>query len=337
MTNKKTAVTIKAGVIGTGSYLPEKKETVEDFLRMGASQEKIDQCGVFEHRVMGEDETVVDMEEKAAQKAMESAGIGPEDIDLIIGTTGLPIRIGIPNSNLLQYRLGAKNAATFDVMQGCSSTIPQIIVASQFIALKQYRYILITASCSASRVTDVTDPLSFMILGDAAAALIMGPTEEDRGIVSFDMQSQGKYFFNCGAKVKVPKNQIIRETQYYESPREKLLFYMDDEPDFRTYLLSSVPENVKRVLAKAELKILEIDFFIFHQNAHILSRKWTRLLGIPNEKTYFTYSKYGNVFCCNIMVNLDEALRNNKIEKDDLVVLSGQGAGFSVGSIVVKW
>lgn len=341
MSNNKNHVTIKAGVIGTGSYLPERKETVEDFLRMGAPKEKIDKWGVLEHRVMGEDETVTDMEVQAAKKAVENAGIRLEEIDLIISGSTIPVQPGVANANLLQDRLGAENAAAFDVVQACSTPIPQIIIASQFIALKQYRYILITASSNASRVTDPTDPASFVVLGDGAGALVMGPTEEDRGIVSFDMQSQGKYYFNCGYKLKGPKNQKIKEKQYYDSSTEKLLFYIesvdDDRSEFWDYTVNSVPKNVNRVLAKAGLGIPEIDFFIFHQNVHNLSAKWPELLDIPKEKTYFTYSRYGNMISCNILVNLDETLRKNKIEKGDLVVLAGQGAGFSVGSIVMKW
>ncbi len=340
MSNNKSNVTIKAGIIGTGSYLPEGRETVEDFLRMGASKEMIDKWGVFEHRVMGENETVTDMEVKAAQKAMQSADISPENIDLIISTSTLPIQIGLSNSNLLQYRLGSLNAATFDVVQGYSS-IPLIIVASQFIALKQYRYILITASSNATKVTDSTDPASFVVIGDGAGALVMGSTEEDRGVVTFDMQSQGKYYYNCGIKIKEPKNKRIRERQYYDLPSDKLLFYIeavdDDQSDFWNYAVYSVPENVNRVLTKAGLRVPEIDFFIFHQNVQTLSAKWPELLDIPKEKTYFTYSRYGNMLASNIFVNLDEALRKNKIKKGDLVVLSGQGAGFSVGSIVMKW
>ncbi len=342
MSDNKVQVSIKAGIIGTGSYLPEKKETVEDFLRKGATQEKIDKWGVFEHRVMGEDENVTDMEVKAAKKAVENAGISLEEIDLIISGSTIPVQPGVPNANLLQDRLGARNAAAFDVVQACSTPIPQIIVASQFIALKQYRYILITASSNATRVTDNTDPASFVVLGDGAGALVMGQTDEDRGIVSFDMQSQGKYFFNCGFKLKGPKNQEIKENQYYDLPSEKLLFYIesvdeDNQSDFRDYTINSLPENVNRVLTKAGLSLQEIDFFIFHQNVHTISRKWTELLGIPREKTYFTYSRYGNMISCNILVNLDEALRKSKIKRGDLVVFSGQGAGLSVGSIAMKW
>ncbi len=341
MSNNKTHVTIKAGAIGTGSYLPEKKETVEDFMKKGASKEMIDKWGIFEHRVMGKDETVTDMEIKASLRAMEKAGIGPDDIDLIISGSTIPVQPGVPNANLLQDRLGASNAAAFDVVQACSTPISQTIIASQFIALNQYRYILITASSNATRVTDFTDPASFVVLGDGAGALVMGPTEENRGIVAFDMQTQGRYYFNCGIKVKEPKNKRIREKQYYDLPSEKLLFYIedvdDDRSDFWNYSLYSVPENVNRVLAKAGLEIPEIDFFIFHQNVQTRSSKWLEVLDIPREKTYFTYSRYGNMFTANIFVNLDEALRKNKIKRDDLVVFAGQGAGMSVGSIVMKW
>lgn len=331
---------INARIIGTGSYLPEGKETKEDFIRKGASEELIDKWGVFEHRVMGANETVTDMEAKAAEIAIKKANIEPEEIDLIICGTALPRQIGVPNSNALQAKIGASNAGAFDVLMACGSAIPEIVVASQFIALKQYKYILLTGSCFFSRVSDPTDPPAFIVNGDGAGAAVMGPAESDSGIISFDIQTAGKYFEYCGSRVRMPK-KISRETQYYDPPQEKFYFHIEDVEDASSgvmkYIITSIPATVKKSLKKAGMTVDDIDFLISHQNIEPLVGNWIKMIGIPPEKTHLTYARYGNMSAANIFVNLDEALQLKKIKKGDIVAFAGQGAGFSVGSIVMKW
>ncbi|MCF6283143.1 MAG: ketoacyl-ACP synthase III [Candidatus Polarisedimenticolaceae bacterium] len=321
-------------IIGTGSYLPEKRETVEDFLKKGASQELINDWGVFEHRVMGDDETVIDMETKAALKAIESAGIRADEIDLIISGTAVPEQTGVANSNALQQRINATNAAAFDISMACASGIPQIITAAQFISSKQYKYILVTGSSHSTRFADPTDPASFIVLGDAAGALIIQLSKSGSGILSFDMKTEGKYFDYCGFKVKQP---LKPDDNHF---KEELYFYIGDvsaTEGVTRYLLKSVPETVNKALDSIQLSTSDIDFLIIHQNINTLSGRWIEKLKVPKEKVYITNEKYGNMTSANIFVNLDEAVRANKIKKGSVVVLAGQGAGFSVGSIVMKW
>ncbi len=322
-------------IIGTGSYLPEKREGVEDFLKKGASQELIDRWGVFEHRVMAQNETIIDMEANAALKAIEQAGLRAEDIELIISGTAVPQQIGIPNSNALQEKINACNAAAFDIVLACASAIPALICAAQFITSKQYKYILVTGSSHATHFADPTDPASFIVLGDGAGALVMTASDGSRGILGYDMKTEGKYFDYCGFKFKQPKRTI-------DPPKEdRLYFYIGDinvsSDVMKNYLVKSVPEAVNRALGKAHLTTSNIDFLITHQNINTLSGSWVDNLNIAKESVHLTYQKYGNMTSANIFVNLDEAVRNRKIKEQDIVVFAGQGAGFSVGSIVMKW
>lgn len=331
--------TLNVEICGTGSYIPKKKETIEDFLNKGASSDLIDRWGVFEHRVMAEDETLIDMEVNAAQIAIERAGIRPEEIDLIISGTAVPQQIGVPNSNAIQARINAKKAAAFDIGLACASAIPEIIVGAQFIELKQYRYVLLTGSSHATRFADPSDAASFVVLGDGAGAMILGPSTGESGIISFDIQTRGEYFDYCGFKFKKPKNEFCQNLNY--NVEEKLYFYIGDvdisSEVVKDYLVTSVPATVETALGKAGLVPSDIDFMISHQNINTLVGNWVKLLGIPPEKTHLTYAKYGNMTSANIFVNLDEALQQNRIKKGDIVVFAGQGAGFSVGSIVMKW
>ncbi len=321
-------------IIGTGSYLPEKRETVEDFLKKGASQELIDDWGVFEHRVMGENETVTDMEAKAAYLAIERAGIKAEEIGLIISSTAVQQQAGAANSNALQARIGATNAAAFDISAACVSAIPGIMTAAQYISSKIYKYILVTGSSHITRFADQTDPSSYIVLGDGAGALIMTASESGSGILAYDMRTEGQYYDYCGVKFKRPK-----ELEHTTS-EEKLYFFIGDisaSKGVTKYLLTSVPETVNAALNKINLTTKDIDFLIMHQNINTLSGRWLEKLKIPNNKTYLSNAKYGNMTPANIFVNLDESIQAGKIKKGDTLVFAGQGAGFSVGSIVMKW
>lgn len=331
---------INMRILGTGSYLPEQRETIEVFQKKGATRELIEKWGVYEHRVMGPHETVTDMEANAAKVAINRAGLRAEDIDLILSGTAIPRQIGVPNSNALQHKIGTKNAGAFDILMACGSAVPEIIVASQFIALKQYKYILITGSCFLTRVSDPTDPPAFIVNGDGAGAMVLGPGEKNSGLISFDIQSNGKYFDYCGTRVRMPKKSL-KELQYYDAPQEKIYFHIDDVENASSgvmkYSISSLPATVNKSLQKAHLKVDDLDFFISHQNIAPLVNNWLKMLEIPREKTYFTYPKYGNMSTANIFINLDEALTQNKIKKGDIVAFAGQGAGFSVASLIMKW
>ncbi|MBI4745918.1 MAG: ketoacyl-ACP synthase III [Deltaproteobacteria bacterium] len=304
-------------------------------MKKGVSLETIEKWGVFEHRVIGDDETTTDMEASAAMNALDMAGIAPEAIDLIISCTAVSRQVGIPNANALQNKIGAANAAGFDVTMACGSAIPSILVAAQFIAAGLYRYALVTGSSDATTVADPTDPPSFVVLGDGAGAMVVGSGKDERsGILSFDMQSKGEYFDYCGFKVKKPKISAA-------DSQERLYFYIkeleDSYSEFRDYLIESVPNSVNISLSRAGITVDNIDFYIAHQNINTISGMWVKKLGIPPEKTHLTYHKYGNMTSANIFVNLDEALQANRIKKGDIVLFAGQGAGFSVGSIVMKW
>ena len=330
MTQSPRSLNVK--IIGTGSYLPEQKESVKDFLAKGASQDFIDHAGVFEHRVIGDNETVTDMEAKAAEKALQVAGITSQDIDLIIGITALSEETNPQNVALTQKKIGATNAAAIHVDLSCAGAIPAMIIAANFIELGQYKNILLVASCNLTTVSGNTDPASYVVLGDGASAIVMTKADNNKqGILAFDLEAKGQYFSYCGIKSEPRKAPLF----FID---EKALAETNDASGLQRYLVSSVPKSVNRALKKAELKASEVDLLVPHQNNKILGQKWVDNLmkkGIKNAHT--TYEKYGNMSAANIWVNLDEALKENKIKEGDIIAFAGQGSGFHVGSIIMRW
>lgn len=326
-------------VAGLGVYLPERRETKTDFIQRGVPPEAIERLGVYERRVIPKDLTAADMEIEAARSAIANAGIQPDDIDLIISATFLPEMIGIPNSNLLQNRLGAKKAAAFDIGQACGSVVPGMIIAANFLALGQYRKILLTASTNWSVIADPSHPSADFVLGDGAAAVVLIPSESGYGILSFDMQTNGSFYHHCG--VRIGHNYSAK---YYEQHQDKLLFFIDKDgvdgrgaSAFKEYLMTSIPSTFKAALNKTRLSPYDINCAIIHGNIKPLTDVWIEKMGVPAVRFPLTYQHYGNINAATILVNLHKGLQEGMIEKGNTVAFVSLAAGFSAGTIIMRW
>ncbi len=332
---------ISAKIISTGTYFPEKRVTTEDFLRKGISQETINKLGILEHRVCHKSEDLTDMEEKAARIALERAGLMPQDLDLIISGPILAEECGRPNSNLLQAKLGATNAAAFDIFMACSGIIPQLMTAASLITLGQYKYILVTNAVDWTRMLNPNDMINTVVLGDGAGAAILEPVSSPWGFMGFDIQTEGKFYYKCGLRKETADNKVVGQ-RYYETSEGKIYFYIDSDIDNRSsawarYLLRSIPKTFKAVLNKTNLQKEDVDVLIMHQNINPLVNGWIKLCGVPKSKTITTHYKYGNLASANILTNLNELIENNRLKKGNIVAMVSQGAGFSVGSAILKW
>ena len=324
-------------VAGIGVYFPEQRETMEDFIRRGIPEEVIEKLGVYERRVVAKGQTAADLELEAAKIALYNAGLRPSDIDLILGITVLPERIGMANTNLLQYRIGASKAAAFDIVQACCAVVPAMISAASLLAVGQYRYILLTASCHWSVIADTSDPAADFPLGDGAAALVLVASRPEYGIISFDMRTDGRFYHNCGIAAGRDHKK-----PYYEEHAEKLLFFLDKNgfggtSDFRDYALNSLPATFKAALDKANLKPSDIDCAAIHGNVKPLAEAWMQGMGVPAERFPLTYKRFGNMSAVTMLANLHEGLSNEMIKPGNIVALATQGAGFSTGAIIMKW
>lgn len=325
-------------ISGLGTYFPEQIENKDDFLRRGIDEDTINNLGIYERRLIGKDETVIDMEVAASKKAIANANLKADEIDLIISATLLPEMVGMPNSNILQNRLGAKNAAAFDIVQACCALIPGMIMSSNFIAMNQYKTILITTSTNWSVISNSDQASADFVLGDGAAAIVLTASSTNYGIISFDIQTKGQFYYNCGSRIG---NNFSKK--YYEKHDDKLLFFIDNDgvegsaSRFGRYLLTNGPSAFKAALKKANLTPDDIDCALIHGNVKPVVDGWIKGMKIPRERIPLTFDRYGNLSVVTILANLKEALDKNMIKKGDTVALISQGAGFSAGSIIMRW
>ncbi|MFZ3589213.1 beta-ketoacyl-ACP synthase III [Bacillus sp. DJP31] len=308
---------MNAGIIGIGRYLPDKVVTNHDLEKIiDTSDEWIrTRTGIEERRIAGDDINTSDMAYASAQKALENAGITAEQIDLIIVATVTPDNPFPSVACVIQEKLGAKNAAAFDISAACAGFMYGIVMGKQFIEAGTYQHVLVVGVEKLSRITDWSDRNTAVLFGDGAGAAILGPVSEGRGILSFEIGSDG-----TGAKHLYQDEYII----------------MNGREVFK-FAVRQMGESCLNVLEKAGLGKEDVDFLIPHQaNIRIMEAARQRL-ELPEEKMSKTVKKYGNTSSSSIPIALVEELENGTIKDDDVVVMVGFGGGLTWGAIAMRW
>jgi 3-oxoacyl-[acyl-carrier-protein] synthase III len=308
---------LNAGIVGIGRYLPEKIVTNADLEKvMDTSDEWIrTRTGIEERRIADDNTKSSDMGFAAAQKAIEDAGITPEDIDLILVATVTPDQPFPSVACMLQERLGAKKAAAMDVSAACAGFMYGIITGKQFVESGAYKYVLVVGVEKLSKITDWNDRNTAVLFGDGAGAVIVGEVSEGRGILSFELGADG-----TGSKHLYQDEYII----------------MNGREVFK-FAVRQMGESCVHVLEKAGLTKDDVDFLIPHQaNIRIMEASRQRL-ELPVEKMSKTVHKYGNTSSASIPISLVEEIEAGKIKDDDLIVMVGFGGGLTWGAIAIRW
>jgi 3-oxoacyl-[acyl-carrier-protein] synthase III len=308
---------LNAGIIGVGRYLPEKIVTNADLEKiMDTSDEWIrTRTGIEERRIADDNTKTSDMGLVAAQKAIEDAGITPEDLDLILVATVTPDQPFPSVACMLQERLGAKKAAAMDVSAACAGFMYGIITGKQFVESGVYKHVLVVGVEKLSKITDWNDRNTAVLFGDGAGAVIVGEVSENRGILSFELGADG-----TGAKHLYQDEYII----------------MNGREVFK-FAVRQMGESCINVLEKAGLTKEDVDFLIPHQaNIRIMEASRQRL-ELPVEKMSKTVQKYGNTSAASIPISLVEEIEAGKIKDDDIIVMVGFGGGLTWGAIAIRW
>jgi 3-oxoacyl-[acyl-carrier-protein] synthase-3 len=307
----------RAGIIGMGSCSGDIIVTNEDLEKtLDTNDEWIrTRTGIEERRIASDHIDSSDLAYEAALEAIKNAEIKPEDIDLIIVATVTP-DMPFPNvSNLIQERLGAINAASMDISAACAGFIYGIVTAKQFVENGAYTNVLVVGVEKLSKIVDKEDRNTAILFGDGAGAAVVAPVSGDKGILSFELGSDGK-----GAM------HIHQDTYIRMNGREVFKF-----------AVRQMGETALSVIKKAGLTKEEVDYLVPHQaNIRIMEAARERL-NLPAEKMAMTVKKFGNTSSSSIPIAMVEALKNGKIKDGDNIVLVGFGAGLVWGAIVIRW
>ncbi len=308
---------MNTGIIGIGRYLPETILTNADLEKMvDTTDEWIrTRTGIEERRIANDETNTSDMAFEAAQKAISDANIKPEDIDLIMVATVTPDYPFPSVACLLQERLGAKKAAAMDISAACAGFMYGMITAKQFIDNGAYKNVLVVGVEKLSKITDWEDRNTAVLFGDAAGAAVLGQVPDGKGILAFELGSDGS-----GAK------HLYQEEKLIMNGREVFKF-----------AVRQMGESSINVIEKAGLNKEDVDFLIPHQaNIRIMEAARQRL-ELPVEKMSKTVNKYGNTSAASIPVSLVEDLEAGRVKENDVVVMVGFGGGLTWGAIIMRW
>lgn len=274
--------------------------------------------GIKERRWASEDQDTSDLAFEASKKAIEDAGITPADIDMIIVATATGDMPFPSVANILQEKLGTRKVPTMDQLAACSGFMYSMITAKQYVQSGDYKNILVVGADKLSKITDLTDRSTAVLFGDGAGAVVIGEVSEGRGIISYEMGSDGN-----GGKYL-----------YLNKDTGKLV--MNGREVFK-FAVRIMGEASTRVVDKAGLQSDDIDMFIPHQaNIRIMESARERL-GIEREKMSVSVNRFGNTSAASIPLSISQELENGRIKDDDTLVLVGFGGGLTWGAMVIKW
>ncbi len=321
---------IRSEIIGHGHYLPAKILTNDDLSKMvETNDEWISTRTGIKQRHIVTDELTSDMAVAAAQKAIASAGISVEDVDLVVVATVTPDNTTPAVSAKIGGKLGLKaGTPTFDISAACSGFVYALTLADNMIRLKQAKCAVVIGAESLSKIVDWTDRNTCVLFGDGAGAVVLRACEgkgdnTDTGILSTRLYSDGSHY------------DSLKSTGGVSSTQTAGFIWMDGKEVFK-YAINSLSQAAEDVMADAGVKAEDIDLLIPHQaNIRIINGVGQKL-GLPEEKVVVTVNNHGNTSAASIPLALSESFENGKIKKGDLVVLTAMGAGFTSGGALIR-
>lgn len=323
------------GIIGVGKYIPKKNITNADLQSWtGLTSDSIVEKTGIENRCIAEDsDTASGMSASAAIEAINNAGIKPEQIDLIIGCVVNGDYLFPALACKIQELIGAWNAGAFDLMANCTSFQIGISTAAEKMYFdSSIRYVLVVGTALQSRYINWKDPNTAIYFGDGSGAAVLGRVPKGYGVLATDIFSNGRVFDAVrlrggGSSFTLNEKNINAGYQFFEVSGLEVW----------KQVVQNQPTVIRRVLKKIDKEVNDVDFFIFHQANLRLIEFLMKRMKHPMEKTITNVEKIGNTAEASIAIAMCEAVCNNLIKKDDLVVMSGVGAGFTFGATAIKW
>ena len=302
-------------IIGTGSYIPKKVITNDDLsLTLDTSDAWISTRTGIHNRHIAEGMTSSDLAYMAARRAVDDSGLNPADIDVIIVATSSPDYAFPSTAALVQAKLEAVNAACFDISAACTGFIYAYSIAQGYIAGGMYKNILIIGTEVMSEHVDWKDRSVCVLFGDGAGAAMLTADKDNLSSVMIHSDGSRGNVLTCG------KDNI----------------FMDGQEVFK-FAVKTVPMSIQDILNKEHIRADDVGMYILHQANQRIIQAVSKRLGISMEKFPMNMQEYGNTSAASIPILLDELNRNNRLVRDELIVMSGFGAGLSWGSIVLNW
>ncbi len=324
----------RAKIVGVGAYAPHRILTNAELEKMVDTSDEwiVQRTGIRERRIVDESEATSDLALRAAQQALERAGVEPGEIDfIVVGTTTGDMAFPT-TANLLQHRLGCRNAGSIDLYAACAGSVYSLSVGSQYIQTEKYRTVLCVGAECLSRITDYTDRGTCILLADAAGAAVLRASEDESGIIDTDLYSDGRYWellYQPGGGARYPAtHETVDKRMHYAKMKGSEVFKV---------AVRMFGEAAERILTRNGFTSDDLDLFIPHQaNLRIIEAAVKRLK-VPMEKVVINVDRYGNTGAASVYVAMEEAWSAKRLSTGDLVLLAAFGGGFTWGAALLRW
>jgi len=326
-----------ANIISTGIYVPEKIVTNDDLSRILG--EDIDEfvsriLGIRERHVCAENESTADLASNAGRDALEAAGLDPSELDLIVLATDTPEQLSPATSVVVQHRLGATNAGTFDVNSACAGFVTALDTASKFIiADSAYRNVLVVGAYAMSKYLDLHDKKTATIFADGAGAIVLQARDDRPGFLAGKLHADGSFHDHMGIYAGGTHLPITKEV-IDEGIWNKVRFAKKYPAEVNT---EGWPAIVKQVLAKARLELSDIKLFLFTQVNLSTIKVVMSKLELPMDRTHTIMQKWGYTGSACIPMVLHDAVSASKLKRGDNVIMCASGGGLNMACVLFKW
>ncbi len=324
----------RSRIIGTGSSTPQKVLTNRDLEAIVDTSDEwiVTRSGIRERRIASNGETTSTFSCRAALNALENAGVTADQLDMIIVATITPDMPTPSVACMLQTRLKARGIPAFDISAGCTGFIYGLSLADTFITSGVCRKVLVIGAETLSKITDYRDRGTCVLFGDGAGAVILSREAGDRGILSTHLYSDGAhanllYLPGGGSALPASHESVDSRSHYLK---------MDGNKVFKI-AVKSLEEAAMTALRHNNMTGESLDLLISHQANSRIIQAIAKRLDLPAEKVFMNIHKYGNTSAASVPIALDEAHRQKRIKKNEVVLLDAFGAGFTWGSALIRW
>ena len=324
----------RASITGIGSYLPNKVLTNYDLEKMVDTSNDwiIQRTGIKERRIVENGVTTSDLATQASLRAMEDAGVSPKDLDMIITSTITPDHIFPSTSCYIQQKIGATRACAFDILAACAGFIYALSIGQSFINSGAMKTVLVVGAECLSKITDYTDRATCVLFGDGAGAIIIQRDPVKHEILSSILAADGSE-----ADVLIMPGGGARNPASLESVQQRLHYIQFRGKEVFKLAINNITNLILETAKENGLTLDDIDLIIPHQSNLRIIEATMEKLGLPMEKAFVNIDKYGNTSSASVPIAIDEARKEGRLRKGNIVMLVAFGGGLTWGSSVIRW
>ena len=325
----------RARISSLATYVPPRLLTNADLERLVETTDEwiLQRTGIRERHVVDPGVATSDLAAEAAREAIRRAGLTPADIDFIVVGTTTPDMMFPSTACLVQEKIGAPHAWGFDLGAACSGFTYALTTAAQLVAAGGSKHALVIGADVMSSIIDYTDRTTCVLFGDGAGAVVVEASDrDDIGIIDFENFIDG----SGGDALCMPAGGSLRPASK-ETVEQRMHYVKQDGATVFKFAVRNTEEAARRILDRNGVKPCEIDLFVSHQANRRIIMSATDKLGIPPEKVVINIERFGNTTAGTIPLALNDAVEQKRLKTGDLLLLASVGAGFTVGTVLMRW